>query len=88
MILSEDVSGRASAFGCIAALVLAAHVAGVSNEATVWGATVFFWARVAYAGIYIVGIPYLRTVAFIVAFGGMIDIARALWENWSVIPPV
>ncbi len=71
-----------------AALVLAAQVAGVSNETTVWGATVFFWARVAYAGIYIAGIPYLRTLAFVVALGGMFDIARALWGSWSALPPV
>ena len=70
-----------------AALVLAAHVAGVSNEATVWGATLFFWARVAYAGIYIAGIPYLRTLAFVVALGGMFDIARELWGSWSALPP-
>ena len=61
-----------------AALVLAAHAAGVSNEATARGATLFFWGRVAFTGIYIAGIPYLRTLAFVVALAGMFDIARAL----------
>ncbi len=65
-----------------AALVLAAQLAGVSNEATAWGAVLFFWARVAHAVIYVAGIPYVRTVAFIVAFGGMLDIARELLAAW------
>ncbi len=69
-----------------AALVLVAQVAGVSNEATAWGATVFFWGRLAHAGIYIAGIPYLRTVAFVIAFGGMFDIVRALFGAWSAVP--
>jgi uncharacterized MAPEG superfamily protein len=61
-----------------AALVLAAHAAGVAGEETARGATLFFWGRLAHAAIYIAGIPYLRTVAFVVAIGGMFDIARAL----------
>lgn len=61
-----------------AALVLAAHAAGVSNEATARGAVLFFWGRLAFAGIYIAGIPYLRTLAFAVALLGMLDIAFAL----------
>ena len=61
-----------------AALVLAAHLAGVSGDETAQGATVFFWGRLAHAVIYIAGVPYLRTAAFVVAIGGMLDIARAL----------
>ncbi len=61
-----------------AALVLAAHVAGVSGEETARGATIFFWGRLAHAAIYLAGIPYLRTVAFVVALGGMLDIVRVL----------
>ncbi len=61
-----------------AALVLAAAVTGISTEATVWGAQLFFWARVAHAVIYIAGIPYLRAVAFVASLSGMFDIAGAL----------
>ena len=60
------------------ALVLAAQVAGLSNEETARGASMFFWGRLAYAPIYIAGIPYLRTVAFVVAIGGMLSIARVV----------
>ena len=59
-------------------LVLAAHLAGVSGDETARGATLFFWGRLAHAAIYVAGIPYLRTVAFVVAIGGMFDIAGAL----------
>ena len=55
-----------------AALVLVAHVAGKSNAMTVLGAQLFFWARLAYAGIYLAGIPWLRTGAFAVAVVGMV----------------
>ena len=60
------------------ALVLAAHLAGVPSEATARGATLFFWGRVAYAAIYIAGIPYVRTAVFLVAITGMLQISRAL----------
>lgn len=69
-------------------LVITAQLAGVSNETTAFGATLFVWARMAYAGIYIAGIPYLRTVAFVVSLRGMFSIARELFAVWSVAPPV
>ncbi len=59
-----------------ATIVLAAQLAGVSSEHTVWGVTVFFWARVAHAITYIAGIPYLRTAAFTVSLVAMFDLAR------------
>lgn len=47
-----------------ACLVLVAHVTGKADATTALGSQVFFIARVAHAGIYIAGIPYLRTLAF------------------------
>jgi uncharacterized MAPEG superfamily protein len=70
-----------------AALVLVAQVAGIANEATAWGAVLFFWGRVAHAVIYIAGVPYLRTAAFVVALAGMFRIARELLLHWSSIGP-
>ncbi len=70
-----------------AALVLVAQVAGISNEATAWGAVLFFWGRLAHAIIYIAGLPYLRTVAFVVALIGMLRIARELLSHWSSVGP-
>lgn len=52
-----------------APLVLAAHVAGVSTQATVWAAMIFFWARIAHTLSYTFAIPWVRTLAFSVGFG-------------------
>jgi len=51
-----------------AALVLAAHAAGISNNAIAASATVYFWARVVHAVSYALAIPWVRTLSFAVAF--------------------
>lgn len=55
-----------------AALVLVAHVAGASNAMTLLGAQIFVAARAAFAVIYIAGIPWVRTGAWIVATSGLV----------------
>jgi len=55
-----------------AALVLIATVAGKTNSTTLLGAQLFFWARAAYAVIYLAGIPYLRTAAWLVSIVGLV----------------
>jgi uncharacterized MAPEG superfamily protein len=55
-----------------AALVLVAHIAGKSGPMVLLGAQVFFWARLAYALIYVAGIPWLRTASWAVSVVGMI----------------
>jgi uncharacterized MAPEG superfamily protein len=61
-----------------AALVLVAVVAGKTNDMTLLGAQIFFWARVAYAAAYIAGIPWLRTGVWFVSVIGMILIFAQL----------
>ncbi|MDP2376727.1 MAPEG family protein, partial [Reyranella sp.] len=61
-----------------AALVLIAVAAGTANAMTAMGAMIFFWARVAYAVIYVAGIAWLRTAAWFVAVIGMALIAIEL----------
>ena len=61
-----------------AALVLIAAVGGKANAMTAMGAMIFFWGRLAYAVIYVAGIPWLRTVAWTVSVVGMIMIALQL----------
>jgi uncharacterized MAPEG superfamily protein len=53
-----------------AVLVLLANAAAVSNHLTVLGAQLFFYARVVYAAVYIIGIPWLRTVVWFVGLAG------------------
>ena len=78
----EGWAGRASRahrnmlenIALFAALVLVAQVAGKTNATTALGAQIFFWARLAYAGIYIAGVPWLRTGAWVVSIIGLVMI--------------
>lgn len=55
-----------------AALVLVAQVTGRANEMTALGAQLFFWARLAYAIVYLVGIPWVRTGVWAVSVVGLV----------------
>ena len=55
-----------------AVLVLVAHIVVPGNATVVLGTELFFWARLAYAAIYIAGIPWLRTLAWLVSVVGMV----------------
>lgn len=63
-----------------AALVLIAAVAGKANATTAMGAMIFFWARLAYAVIYLIGIPWLRTLVWFISVIGMAMIAWVLLQ--------
>lgn len=60
------------------ALVLVAHIAGKADATTLLGAQLFLWARVAHWLIYLAGIPWLRTLAWIVSVIGMVMIFTRL----------
>lgn len=53
------------------ALVFVGVAVQKSNEMTVLGAQLFFWARFAYALLYTGGIAWLRTGAWFVSIAGM-----------------
>jgi uncharacterized MAPEG superfamily protein len=55
-----------------APLVLIAHVTDKINVVTGAGVQLFFWARVAYAVVYIAGVPWLRTAVWGASVVGMI----------------
>jgi uncharacterized MAPEG superfamily protein len=61
-----------------AVLVLVAVAAGKTNDMTLLGAQIFFWARVAYAVIFIAGIIWLRTLVWFVSIAGLIVIFAQL----------
>lgn len=64
-------------FAFFAAAVLVAHVLGVHSGWTVWGAQLYFWGRVAYAIIYAIGVPMVRSLAWNVAVVGILLIVIA-----------
>ena len=55
-----------------AALVLLAVVSNKTNSTTLLGAQLFSWARVAYAVVYLIGIPWLRTGVWFVSIVGLL----------------
>jgi uncharacterized MAPEG superfamily protein len=54
--------------------VLAANAAGVSNDTTVLGASIFFYARVAHAIVYAFGWPMIRPLFYFVSLYGTVII--------------
>ena len=62
-----------------AIVVLVAHAAGKADAVTALGAALFFWARLAYALLYVAGVPWLRTAAWAVSLAGIILIFSQLF---------
>ncbi len=60
------------------ALVLAAQVSNRLDAVTLLGAQLFFWARLLYAVVYIVGIAYVRTLLWLVSVIGLVLIFSQL----------
>jgi uncharacterized MAPEG superfamily protein len=60
------------------ALVLVAHIANRANGTSVLGEQLFFWARLVYAIVYIIGIPWVRTLLWGISVIGMILIFAQL----------
>ncbi|MBT8142305.1 MAG: MAPEG family protein [Gammaproteobacteria bacterium] len=58
-----------------AALVVIAHLAGITNECTVWAVKIYLCARVIHAIVYSAGIPWLRTLSFAAGWLAMLSIA-------------
>jgi uncharacterized MAPEG superfamily protein len=65
-------------FAPFAALVLVAHVSGKANAMTAFWAMSFFWLRLAHAVVYLLGIPYVRTLLFTLGF---VAVAGIFWET-------
>lgn len=59
-----------------AALVLAAAVMNTADAWTALGAQVFFYSRVVHAVVYTIGVPWLRTLAYV---GGLAGMAMVLY---------
>lgn len=73
-------------FPVFAALVLIYEVA-IANAymdrgtGTILAVQLYFWARVAYIPLYIIGIPFLRTVAWLVSMVGILLLAWPLLQQ-------
>jgi uncharacterized MAPEG superfamily protein len=64
-------------FAPFAALVIVAQLAGKANAMTAFWTISFFWLRLAHAVVYLLGVPYVRTVIFTLGFVCVVGI---FWE--------
>ena len=66
-------------FPFFAAAVLVCHAAGRESALSLWGAQLFLWGRIVYLPLYAFGVPYVRTLAWLVATTGLVLVlVRAL----------
>lgn len=64
------------------AAVLIAHVAGREGALTAWGAGLYLVARVVYLPLYAFGVPYLRSLIWVLSMLGLCLILVAiLWPG-------
>jgi uncharacterized MAPEG superfamily protein len=56
----------------LAALVLVGQQVGADPTTMAWGAALFFWGRVVHWIVYMAGVPWVRTLAFAVAWLGIV----------------
>jgi len=61
-----------------ATAILIAHIAGRNGALTWWGSMLYFWARVAHLPLYALGIPYIRSLVWLVSLLGIILILIAV----------
>jgi uncharacterized MAPEG superfamily protein len=61
-----------------AIFIIVAQLTDRANATTALGATVFFWGRLAYAFIFLAGIPWLRTLVWAVSLVGILLVASQL----------
>ena len=64
-------------FAPFAVLVIVANIAGKADEMTDFWAVCFFWLRLTHAVVYLLAIPYVRTVVFTL---GWVCVAGIFWE--------
>ena len=66
-------------FVFFAAALVCAIAIGRQGDRAVLGAQLYFWARVAYLPIYVIGIPYVRSLAWAVALVGLLLVVSVLF---------
>ena len=60
------------------AAVLIAHVSGRDGALTVWGAWLYLVARTVYVPLYVGGVPYVRSLVWVVSLSGLVLVLVAI----------
>jgi uncharacterized MAPEG superfamily protein len=76
--LERALSNFLETFPLFAAAVLIVQAAGRHDWMTVWGAQLYFWGRVAYVPLYVLGVPLVRSLIWNVATFGIVLILLSL----------
>jgi uncharacterized MAPEG superfamily protein len=66
-------------FPFFAAAVLAVVMLKANSPHTALGAQIYFWARLVYLPVYVIGIPYVRSLVWGVSFWGILMVLAALF---------
>ena len=62
-----------------AAAVIMAHIAGKDGALTALGAHLYFFGRLIYLPLYAFGVPYIRSLVWLVAAAGLVMVLAALF---------
>ena len=68
-------------FVLFAAAVLLVNALGRNSATSAHGAELYIWGRVLYLPLYLLGIPWLRTIAWGVALAGILMVMAAVWPG-------
>lgn len=66
-------------FPFFAVAILGVVLAHTNTPHTVLGAKIYLWARLLYLPVYLVGIPYLRTLVWAVSLWGLLQVLYGLF---------
>ena len=58
--------------------VLIAHVSGSEGDLTLWGCWMYLIARIVYIPLYAAGIPYVRSLVWLVSLAGLVMVLAAV----------
>lgn len=76
--LDRIVANHIEGLTVFAALVVVAHLAGISTGLTETAAVLFLIGRIGFAALYAAGVPYLRSIAWGVSATGTLLLAFAI----------
>ncbi|HEX8661235.1 MAG TPA: MAPEG family protein [Brevundimonas sp.] len=62
-----------------AAAVIMAHIAGKDGQLTFIGTHLYFFGRLIYLPLYAFGVPYIRSLVWLVATAGLVMVIAALF---------
>ena len=68
-------------FVLFAAAVLLMTALGKHTAHSALGAQIYIWGRLIYVPVYMMGIPWLRTIAWIASLAGILLVMSAVWPG-------